>query len=817
MNNIEEQEEKQKYTFWQFIKRGKIEIPIIQRDYAQGRIGKEDLRNKFLLDLENALDKKEKLELDFVYGKVESESNTLIPLDGQQRLTTLWLLHWYIAYKAGKIKEKNIQEIFQKFSYETRISSKEFCKQLSQFTEEEPQSYNIAKRIQNQTWFYSEWKQDPTIQSMLRMLSGTPNKNLKGDEIVDGLEELFACKTQEDMQKYWDYIISEGCPITFYFLNMKELKQTDDVYIKMNARGEQLTNFENFKADLIGYITEQSINEKSTDKEKEDWKSLLDPKAGIPIKMDTKWTDIFWKNKSETFKIDDIYFAFFNRYFFNALITQKKDGNYMFNQNDFDKSGSNKFFDYLYGRYQEEKEDDRKISYSSFEKYKYNNIDIDVFKSLDNTLTNYFNFINNHSIFKDETLWHSFSFIPKYDDKEKIQNFAGEEILSFESITQLQRVVFFAICKFFEIANNEEKNIETNFKHWLRVVWNIVENANINGISQMIGCMRLIDILCKHSHDIYSYLADKNTIIESDFAKEQVNEEIEKIKQIKEGGEEWETQIIEAENYAFFHGAIRFLFRNENGDINWSNFDTKWEKAQKYFDANGIKGDYKKDSILLRQLICCFTKWRQLWLIVYDNTANSWRDILLNNELKSPVNSILLGSFCDLTEGSKIIDFEKGYEPLQKQSHEDLYQTTLLSNVEKGTILHWRQDWNKSYAIYYSNCKRSQCIFFIGNKRNMLLKDFESVQKIDCGKGKVFFGGGEVNFKYSQKDFQWNRYEYVYLQDKTDNKIKKDNPNPQTEEDEYYCFKVEEIENETNFQGKLDKLIEQAKAENKLD
>ena len=94
-----------------------------------------------------------------------------------------------------------------------------------------------------------------------------------------------------------------------------------------------------------------------------------------------------------------------------------------------------------------------------------------------------------------------------------IQNFAGEEILSFESITQLQRVVFFAICKFFEIANNEEKNIETNFKHWLRVVWNIVENANINGISQMIGCMRLIDILCKHSHDIYSYLADKTQLL----------------------------------------------------------------------------------------------------------------------------------------------------------------------------------------------------------------------------------------------------------------------------------------------------------------
>ena len=34
-------------TFWQFLQGQKIEIPIIQRDYAQGRKGKEKLREKF--------------------------------------------------------------------------------------------------------------------------------------------------------------------------------------------------------------------------------------------------------------------------------------------------------------------------------------------------------------------------------------------------------------------------------------------------------------------------------------------------------------------------------------------------------------------------------------------------------------------------------------------------------------------------------------------------------------------------------------------------------------------------------------------------
>ena len=45
-----------KITFWSFIQKNKIEIPIIQRDYAQGRLGKEYLRQGFLANLKEALD-----------------------------------------------------------------------------------------------------------------------------------------------------------------------------------------------------------------------------------------------------------------------------------------------------------------------------------------------------------------------------------------------------------------------------------------------------------------------------------------------------------------------------------------------------------------------------------------------------------------------------------------------------------------------------------------------------------------------------------------------------------------------------------------
>ena len=111
-------------TLWGILNERRIEIPIIQRDYAQGRIGKEHLRERFLGKMFDVLcGKGGTMTLDFVYGTIENDA--LYPLDGQQRLTTLWLLHWYIALKSDNLSAN--KDIFNCFTYETRISSREFC------------------------------------------------------------------------------------------------------------------------------------------------------------------------------------------------------------------------------------------------------------------------------------------------------------------------------------------------------------------------------------------------------------------------------------------------------------------------------------------------------------------------------------------------------------------------------------------------------------------------------------------------------------------------------------------------------------------
>ena len=60
-----------KYTFWKFLLNNKITIPVIQRDYAQGRTNDDtkEVRTDFLDALYTYLqENRPNRDLDFVYG-----------------------------------------------------------------------------------------------------------------------------------------------------------------------------------------------------------------------------------------------------------------------------------------------------------------------------------------------------------------------------------------------------------------------------------------------------------------------------------------------------------------------------------------------------------------------------------------------------------------------------------------------------------------------------------------------------------------------------------------------------------------------------
>lgn len=83
--------EKDIYSFYELVMQFKVKIPILQRDYAQGREENTSICENFLKTLKNSILHDKTINLDFIYGNVDN--GVFLPLDGQQRLTTLFLLH----------------------------------------------------------------------------------------------------------------------------------------------------------------------------------------------------------------------------------------------------------------------------------------------------------------------------------------------------------------------------------------------------------------------------------------------------------------------------------------------------------------------------------------------------------------------------------------------------------------------------------------------------------------------------------------------------------------------------------------------------
>ena len=804
-------------SFWHFISTHRIEIPIIQRDYAQGRPGKEYLRKHFLTALKKAMDDRlnggrSALKLDFVYAS--ERGGKLYPLDGQQRLTTLWLLHWYIALRAGKLKDN--EATLKQFTYETRVSSREFCGLLCQADnfERYEASCSIVDFITNSTWFCSAWRQDPTIQAMLRMIGGTKINDRRGEDIVDGLEELFRGATEEKFAEYWCALTADNAPIVFYYLPLVGFGLSDDLYIKMNARGKQLTPFENFKADLIGYMKKQA----QTADDAEEWSKLLDVENGMPLKMDIKWIDLFW-DKDEA-RVDEAYFAFLNRFFWNELFTAQDD-----NGNYFLKVGSgqtadgkptstveneNRSYSYL-------NKDDCSV-YEGLDLYKLclpgGELPLRLFEDLEKVLDGYRKkgFVQKGSKVLLPRWEATFDFVPRYVNGE-----IGE-------INQLQRIAYFAVCKYFkegEGDSKEGKDDDISLHRWMRVVWNLISGVDEGGDPQIrdtSAVRRAIELIGElDSHDVYGSLCKKKYVKDSALGK-RYNEEIEKARQIWCGDgkfrkyegtlskddsspyETWEEIIEEAESYSFFKGSIRFLFRDENGETDWSLFDKKWKNAKRYFPQNS-EGQID----LLKALISRFTPenvdnvlWNHATL---NSEPASWLYYLLNDNLYGPVHQLLYD--------------EDGSEVSHRDDDSDFNGRVLyaLSNtklldyvVEKIPLARIRGE-----KLFPRNARSG--IFLNYRKRDSFLLNTEGVHlPEDCRVLDTdFLYGWDINFSYRRRNFQWYRENYVYLmRDEAPHEYMIRDALASDELGKYYCFDTSGLEDEAILQelGKLLKVKE---------
>lgn len=721
-NNI-----KSNTTFWTEINNYKIQVPYYQRDYAQGRTDRriDNIRKVFVEELYQAIQGERQCHLGLVFGSYDTDNSTFIAVDGQQRLTTVFLLHWYVAWKEDKLGD--CQKLSKNFSWDTRSYSSQFVELLFKINRTD----NVIDAIKTNCNYFSIWENDPTVKGMLTMLEEIEKQYPK--------DECGLCQK----------LFSGDCSIKYDILKL-EKNSDGKTYLKMNSRGRSLTTFELFKSKFIdGY------------------------KQSFANKFDGTWLNFMLemsKDDNGNFADPDIsYMNFINEYTYMILSLHSND--------DSDKEYKH-FID------AKMKDNLMDVPFISFEKYK------PAFENI-NSFEKFFDWIcANYETIKciDGEL--------RFPDSK----FFADEIIKSSNPHFSHRTKVFSLFKYAELTGYADVEKEL-YKRWNRVFRNLVANSQIDGNNFGKICKTINQIA---NADIYLYLANGEKL--NHFDNGQVAEEIAKAKQIINGGSEWESKIIEAEKYAFFKGAIRFLFQNAEGIVkedSWRLFDNKWENAKEYFNGDGVCQKYVEECVLLRTLISNFSKWENFTALYYVNSKENWRDkILLNGNLKAQVDFLLSNNkMCDFENFESDID-----DARMRKMQDQLVKTNILDNLN-GEWYYLEKN-NVRLHVYYTN--HSNDIYLGDNVHENSLIDENCIVYGQRINNTTFFRGENIKFQYNQQCFIYYSNNTVCLMnDNWEGKKLKNQENSDTPENNFY-FSVDEKETKESFLHKLDCLIAQA-------
>lgn len=220
-----------------------ILIPSLQRNYVHGRddVHAKAVREHFVESLIKCCTTGEEMNLDMVYGVIKD--SILVPLDGQQRLTTLWLSALYAVIKSPDgVEKRECLSKLSRFSYETRPLASTFCLWLTSGAE-------VSDFKAALTQAANQWGEDPTVRSIVTTL-------LLIDEKCSGkAKELLAAVSSKI---HFEFAEVHGDP--------------SDLYVKINARGKLLTQWENFKGEFAKQLSGETKSEFEKQVEKlSDW------------------------------------------------------------------------------------------------------------------------------------------------------------------------------------------------------------------------------------------------------------------------------------------------------------------------------------------------------------------------------------------------------------------------------------------------------------------------------------------------------------------------------------------------------------------
>ena len=513
-----------------------VEIPILQRDYAQGRLdsktkGMNRKGENFVSVLFNALREEKELRMDIIYGSIETrdgdhpEEKTFIPLDGQQRLTTLWLLHWYLSQWEERSEE--IASLLQRFTYATRSTARDFCQRLCSLRLTQDELANPLEYFSEKMWFTSKYSYDPTIQAMLNMLNAIAKEQHKQPVYFDLLESL-----------------------QFRSFDIGAYELTDELYIKMNRRGKQLESIENLKADFVGYLKKIGHDFSKPD--------------SYDRKLDHEWADMAWGcRENEDFDIR--YLRLFNRYFYNLWIMDNPP-------QEGEESSTPEYLNLHFTG----------TDYRGFEAY-------EAILSKDGRLEHMVRFIDFLAS-SDRGIMYSNYLRNPWRDKE--QQLVYPYLLDVEELSMLDRIALYALMLYVDNASDEDLQSLEHYQAWMRIVWNLIADPKLRNYQAQRRYMLLLAQLAPHSTTIESFLIsadiDQIGISSTGDEKARLKLEQDKLRYIERYPNRREA-LLRAERIPCLQGQVGFLLEIEGDDDHFSKMVELTEKNIKADWAGGAE------------------------------------------------------------------------------------------------------------------------------------------------------------------------------------------------------------------------------------
>ena len=227
----------------------KIIVPDLQRDYCWGdhipSNSTETLVSSFMDSLLK-LDRSRDITMGLIYGYYDKEltPNHLQLCDGQQRLTTLFLILGVLNRKAGDDRYKDI--LISNFEleeddkephllYGIRESSLYF---LSDLTIYYFLNSNLSlSDLDKQPWFLNSYNNDPTIISIKCAIETIEAKLASNDD-----------NEKPDIYSFGDFLIER---LKFLFYDMNNRLNGEETFVVINTTGEPLTANQNLKPLII--------------------------------------------------------------------------------------------------------------------------------------------------------------------------------------------------------------------------------------------------------------------------------------------------------------------------------------------------------------------------------------------------------------------------------------------------------------------------------------------------------------------------------------------------------------------------------------